>query len=70
LYHSEKGDLLLREEVLRKHVPGAVFVDYCPEQLQHDEEYDLTAQELSMGVTTKDIALNEAIKLVESIIIQ
>jgi len=67
LYQSERGDLLLREAVLLKHVPGAVFVDYCPEQLPHDDEEDLTSQELSMGVRVKDIAQVEAIKLVGNI---
>lgn len=70
LYHSERGDLLLREEVLKKYVPGAVFVDYCPEQLPLDDEEDLTAQELSMGIRIKDIAQAEAIRLVENIIVQ
>lgn len=55
--------------MLRKYVPGAVFVDYCPEQLPHDEEDDLTASELSMGIRVKDIAQAEAVRLVENIII-
>jgi hypothetical protein len=56
LYHSPLGDLELREQVLYKHLPHVPFVDHSPQQLPHDEEEDLTAEELSLGVRVEPAA--------------
>mmetsp|Transcript_33496 Transcript_33496/g.56182 ORF Transcript_33496/g.56182 Transcript_33496/m.56182 type:complete len:401 (+) Transcript_33496:40-1242(+) len=49
LYRAPEGDLDMRKEVLAKHLPNVEFVDYSPQQLEHDEETDLTAEELKGG---------------------
>lgn len=50
LYHSPDGDLALREDVLRQYLPQVGFVDYSPQQLPHDEETDLSPEELLRGL--------------------
>lgn len=50
LYHSPEGDLALREDVLRQHLPQVGFVDHSPQQLPHDEEMDLPPAELLRGL--------------------
>lgn len=50
LYHSVDGDLALREDVLRQYLPQVSFVDHSPQQLPHDEETDLSLEELRRGL--------------------
>jgi hypothetical protein len=61
LYRSPLGDLAMREEVLRQHLPHVPFVDHSPQQLPHDEESDLSAEELLRGLPmTADNVVKEA----------
>lgn len=50
LYHSVDGDLSLREDVLRQYLPQVRFVDHSPHQLPHDEELDVSPEELLRGL--------------------
>lgn len=50
LYHSAEGDLALREEALRRYLPQVPFIDHSPQQLPHDEEFDVPVEELLRGL--------------------
>lgn len=50
LYRSSLGDLAMREEVLARYLPHVPFADHSPQQLPHDEEADLPAEELLRGL--------------------
>jgi hypothetical protein len=50
LYHSPEGDLDMRKAVHEQYLPDVPFEDYTPEQLLHDEESELTPDELTAGV--------------------
>lgn len=50
LYHSTEGDLELRKSVHEQFLPDVPFEDYSPEQLMHDEESELTNDELDVGM--------------------
>lgn len=49
LYHSGEGDLDVRKTVHQQYLPDVPFEDHSPEQLAHDEESELTSEELNMG---------------------
>lgn len=51
LYHSAEGDLALREEALRRYLPQVPFIDHSPQQLPHDEEFDVPVEELLRGLS-------------------
>jgi hypothetical protein len=61
LYSSPLGDLALREEVLRKYLPQVPFVDHSPQQLPHDEEMDVSPEELLRGLPRPASAPSEEV---------
>ena len=58
----------MREQVLNKYLPRIVFEDHSPQQLVHDEENDITEDELQRGISLRAVAHIEAERLYDEVV--